>query len=226
MLQQKASKFEVKESNDDSRIIKGYASVFNNLDSDSDVIQKGAFTKTIKERGPEGKKQIKLVSQHNMGQPVGVIKNLYEDDKGLYMEAKFGTHTAGEDHYRMAKEGILDEFSVGFVAEKKEENNDGGYDIKEIKLYEVSLVTVAANEEAVVTEVKSDKQLEEVEKLAKQVEDEDLAFKLEKELLKLKSALLNESTTEPTLEEKDTQPELEEKDDKQLDILTQLKELM
>ena len=99
------------------------------------------------------------------------------------MAAKFGTHTLGEDYYRMTKEGIINEFSVGFVPVEKTENEKGGYDISNIKLYEVSMVTVAANDEAVVTDVKSNDAL----KLVKQVDDEKLQFKLEREILRLMS---------------------------------------
>ena len=182
-LKHKASKFTVKETNDDNRVIKGYASVFGNLDSDSDVIQKGAFNRSVKAWGPEGKDRIKLVAQHDLSRPVARITELKEDTNGLYMEAKFGTHKDGDDYYRMAKEGIINEFSVGFVPVQKEENEKGGYDIAEIKLYEVSMVTVAANDEAIVTDVKSANPL----KLIDQVEDKDLAFKLEKEMLRLMS---------------------------------------
>ena len=182
-LQQKASKFVVKESNDDTRMIKGYASVFGNVDSDMDIIKSGSFNRSIKAWGPDGQDRIKLVAQHDISRPVARITVLKEDSNGLYMEAKFGTHRDGEDYYAMAKDGIINEFSVGFVPVQKEENAKGGYDITEIKLYEVSMVTVAANDQAVVTEVKSADPL----KLVKQVEDKDLAFKLEKEMLRLMS---------------------------------------
>ena len=182
-LQHKASKFTVKESNDDDRTIKGYASVFGNLDSDMDVIKKGAFNKSVKEWGPEGKDRIKLVAQHDISRPVAKITILKEDSNGLYMEAKFGNHRDGQDYYAMAKDGIINEFSVGFVPVEKEDNEKGGYDISSIKLYEVSMVTIAANEEAVVTEVKEANPL----KLVKQIEDKDLAFKLEREILRLMS---------------------------------------
>ena len=202
----KASKFQVKESDDDKRTVKGYASVFSNVDSDMDVIFKGSFNKTIKERGPEGKDRVKLVAQHDMSRPVAVIEVLKEDAHGLYMEAKFGTHRDGEDYYRMAKEGIINEFSVGFVPVQKAANTKGGYDITEIKLYEVSMVTVAANDEAIVTGVKSADPM----KLIKQVKDKDLAFELEKEFLRMLSKT-HEITTEPETEVS-TEPEVEKTD--------------
>ena len=221
MLQHKTSKFEVKEYDDESRVVKGYASVFSNLDSDNDVIKKGAFKKTIKEWGPEGKKRIKLIAQHNMSQPIGKFTKMQEDEHGLYIEAKFGTHSLGEDYYRMAKEGIMDEFSVGFAAIDKKENKAGGYDITNIKLYEVSMVTVAANDEAVVTEVKSEDTL----KLVKQVEDVDLRHKLEYEVLKLMSDSQQTSTqAEVSLEGKEISPEQEvEKQSLHSELLTMFK---
>ena len=202
----KTSKFVVKDSNDESMIIKGYASVFGNLDSDMDVIHKGSFNRTIKAWGPEGKDRIKLVAQHDISRPVARITELKEDSNGLYMEAKFGTHRDGQDYYKMAAEGIINEFSVGFVPVQKEENEKGGYDITEIKLYEVSMVTVAANDEAVVTEVKELDPL----KLVKQVEDEELKHKLEMEILKLMpdntrktdTQLVTEVTPDSTVETK------------------------
>ena len=185
----KNATFITKAVDNEKRIVKGYASVFGNLDSDKDRLMKGAFIRSIKEWGPEGQNRIKLVSQHNINKPVAKITMLKEDGKGLYMEAKFGTHQDGDDHYRMVKEGILTEFSIGFVGTEKEENQKGGLDFKEVKLYEVSLVTVAANDEALVTGYKSEKtniqRIEGIVKLAKSIEDKDKGFLIEKHALSL-----------------------------------------
>ena len=216
-LQQKASKFTVKDFDDTTGIVKGYASVFNNTDSDKDVILKGAFNRSIKALGPEGADRIKLLAQHDLGRPIGRIKVLKEDPQGLYMEAKFGTHRDGEDYYKMAKEGIMNEFSVGFQAVQKEANDKGGNDISEIKLWEVSMVTIAANDEAVVTDVKSNT----FSTLVKQVEDEDLKFKLEKEHLR-DLAKSNETTTQPVAKEVTPDPEVETKESSVLDELLKL----
>ena len=212
----KAAQLEIKAVNEETRTVKGYASVFNNVDSDSDRLVKGAFNRTIKSWGPDGKNRIKLVSQHNIGKPVAKIDDLYEDEKGLYMEATFGTHQDGEDHYKMVKEGILTEFSIGFVPTQEEKNDEGGRNFKEVKLYEVSLVTVAANDEALVTDVKSDDAL----KLVKQIDNDDLAFKLETEILKLMSTETKETTTQPAEEALD--PVVEVKED---NLLTDLNKL-
>lgn len=216
----KSALIKLEEFNDDAMVVKGYASVFNNVDSDSDRLQKGAFGKTLKEWGPEGKNRIKLVSQHNINKPVAKITALKEDLKGLYMEATFGTHTDGVDHYKMVKEGILTEFSIGFVPTKEQKNDFGGNDFTEVKLYEVSLVSVAANDEALVTEVKADDTL----KLVKQIEDKELAFKLEREVLKLMSDVpetITEAESDLAIKEDSLEPIVEKEDA----LLTQLNKL-
>ena len=202
----KTSKFKLKNFDEETRVVKGLAAGFGNKDSDNDIIKAGAFNRTIKALGPEGRDMIKLCAQHNMEQPIGSILKLEETPDGLYIEAKFGTHTLGDDYYRMTKEGIINEFSVGFAAIQKEENTDGGYDFSEVKLYEVSMVTVAANDKAVVTDIKSADPM----KLVKQVQDKDLAFKLEYEIKKLQSEV--QETPTPLAEKApDSEVEQEEK---------------
>lgn len=218
----KAALIEVKAYDDEKREVQGYASVFSNLDSDSDRLMKGSFNRTIKSRGPAGKQRIKLVSQHDIKTPVGRIDELVEDEKGLRMKAVFGTHQAGEDHYRMVKEGILTEFSIGFVPTREEKNDDGGRDFTEVKLYEVSLVTVAANDEALVTSVKSesiqtpDTILDSMLTLVKELDNEDVAFKLERDIYTMKS-LVPETTTQPesgvATKEDSLDPVVEKRDD-------------
>ena len=206
----KTSKFQVKESDDDSMTIKAYGSVFGNLDSDNDTIQKGAYTKTIKENGPDGRDMVKLVAQHDISRPIAKITSMKEDDYGLLITAKFGDWTDSNDYYKMMKAGVINELSVGFKAIEKEENEKGGYNIKEIKLFEISAVTVAANDKAVVMDVKSNDPL----KLVKQVKDKELAFKLEKEMLKLMSNV-QETSTQPEVsidgKEISPEPEVEQK---------------
>lgn len=213
----KTSKFQVKESNDDSMTIKAYGSVFGNEDSDKDVILKGAYKKTIKEWGPEGADRIKLVAQHDISRPIARITSMKEDDYGLLIEAKFGDWTDSKDYYQMMKAGVINELSVGFVGVQKEENEFGGYTFKEIKLYEISAVTIAANDKAVVTEVKTSDPL----KLVKQVEDEELRHKLEHEFLKLtetqKTTTLADS--EPAAQKESLEPEVEVKADLTDDLL-------
>lgn len=133
--------------------LSGYLSTFNNADHDGDIIRQGAFTKTLKERRP------KVLYYHDHRDPIGVLMYAKEDNKGLYGVIKLNLETQrGREVYSHYKMGSMDSFSIGFQLEKYETiKNAAGYtsfDIKEVKLLEVSAVTFPANELAVVESVK------------------------------------------------------------------------
>lgn len=138
---------------EDVGYLAGYFSTFNNKDRVGDVIRPGAFTKTLKERKP------KVLYYHDPTKPIGVVVDAWEDTKGLYGVIKLNLDTQlGRETYSLYKSGAMDSFSIGFQLEKYEVITDkGGYksfDIKEVRLMEVSAVTFPANEMAVVTAVK------------------------------------------------------------------------
>lgn len=148
-----------------SHIIKGYASVFGNVDSDGDIMVKGAYSKTISEWGPQGKGRIKMCWQHDIYDPIAKTTELFEDDKGLGFVAsapKNVTHI--DDRIKMIEGGVIDELSVGFRT-IKQEAGQGARKITEVKLYEYSLVTLASNELAKITLVKSEKRGDFVKRL-------------------------------------------------------------
>ena len=155
MLKFKGNYFDEMDDEDDKGVIKGYASMFNNVDSDNDVITKGAYAKTLQENSD----RIAFLYQHNMQQPIGKPLSMKEDDKGLYIEAKISNSSLGKDVKTMVSEGILKEFSVGFIPIKEEVVGNYNH-IKEIKLFEFSLVTLAANPMAQVTEYKGTKSVD------------------------------------------------------------------
>ena len=146
-----------------NRMVEGYFSAFNNIDSDSDRIQKGAFLKSIQEHGPDSKTNRKIahLAFHDVTRPIGVIEELKEDEKGLYFRSKMGTHTEGEDFLKMYESGIIREHSIGFnyLADKIKEsklNNQTVWDIQEVKLWEGSAVVFGSNSETPnLTNVKS-----------------------------------------------------------------------
>ena len=159
----KSTNLSLKDVDIDSRIVKGYFASFDNIDSDADMIVKGAFSKSIKEHGVESESNRKIshLAFHDVTRPVGVLKVLQEDSKGLYFESELGTHTEGEDALRMYKDGIIREHSIGFnyikdktkFIEVEKSGNPlvddlGGYwQIQEVKLWEGSFVTFGANSE-------------------------------------------------------------------------------
>jgi len=192
---------ELMDADADRGIVKGYGSYFDNKDSDNDIIRKGAYTKTIKENG----ERVKYLYQHNMMQPIGKMSELYEDDKGLVFVAEIPKTTLGKDVIELMKAGVITENSVGILPVVKE--NKGDYrEIKEVKLYEISAVTLAANDQAKIMDVKSQQNLDQLYKrydnIAKLIRkgeiSDELGYALEAEILKLKSLFV--SITEPVEE--------------------------
>lgn len=145
-LQQGISDVDVKKG-----IVTGYFSSFDNMDSDGDVIRKGAFSKTINENF----NRVRHLLDHDATKSVGKIMELKEDQRGLYYESKAGRHTLGRDFLLMVEDGLITEHSIGFVTIKQKAM--GQYnEISEVKLYEgSSLQGWGANEMTPVTGMKS-----------------------------------------------------------------------
>lgn len=129
-------------------IIEGYGSVFGGVDAYGDTIQQGAFTDTLRVRKP------KMLWQHRMDMPIGVWDDVYEDAKGLHVRGRIAKTTLAQDARELAQMGALDGLSIGFrtVSDEMRGNNRV---IKQVDLYEVSLVTIPADKQAIITSVKS-----------------------------------------------------------------------
>lgn len=136
------------------REIEGYAATFGNVDAVSDVIESGAFTKTLRERMP--KNLIKVLRQHH--QPIGVPVSAEEDSTGLFTVSKISRTPLGDETLTLVEDGVMDRMSIGYDVIKADFAVQAGRDVrllKELKLYEYGPVIMAANDEAVVTAVKS-----------------------------------------------------------------------
>lgn len=151
----KTVSIKVTDLDEGSRQVKGYFSSFDTLDSDRDVIRKGAFSKSINERGPQssGNRKIAHLRNHDWEQQIGRLDELGEDSKGLYFVSTLGRSSKGEDAFRDYQDGILIEHSIGFnyipskMQEVKESplHEQGHWEINEVKLWEGSGVTFGAN---------------------------------------------------------------------------------
>ena len=131
--------------NVDSRTISGLAARFGNVDSDGDLIVKGAFTKTLMENGVDSiQPRIFHLYQHNINQVLGRPTVLKETDEGLYFETKIAKTSLGDDVLELYRDGTHNEHSIGFKTIKS--TNRGNYnEIQEVKLFEFSTVTFGAN---------------------------------------------------------------------------------
>ena len=137
-------------------IFTGYGSIFGNEDQGSDIMQKGAFSKSLQNR-PASK--VKMLYQHKTDEPIGVFTEIYEDNKGLFVKGQLAMGTQkGREAYELLKMGALDGMSIGFRADPEKqgynENKRGVRTLKEVDLMEISLVTFPMNESALIETVK------------------------------------------------------------------------
>lgn len=187
-------------------IVSGYFAVFGNKDLDGDIIEPGAFTKTIMERGPQGKQLIKYLLDHDKNKVVAKITNLYEDNKGLRYEAKIGTHAAGQDFQKMIESELINQHSFGFRTIKEQFDQEAKANlIKEVMMYEGSAVQfLGANPETTFIDLKSEADaFEYLSRLEKFVKTSDATDEtIEKLENQLKSLLEFLKPAEPTLEVK------------------------
>lgn len=148
--------FEIK-SISDTGAFTGYGSVFGVKDSYSDIVIKGAFANSLNKWKEKGRLPA-LLWQHKMDEPIGYYTKMVEDDNGLYLEGQLLINDdplAKRAHAHM-KAKSLSGLSIGYVL------NDYDYDkeksafiLKDIDLWEVSVVTFPANDEARIDNVKS-----------------------------------------------------------------------
>jgi len=175
-MERKSFPFELEEKGLDpeARTFKGYAAVTGILDDGGDIIDRGAFKKTL----DEGGHRVKVFYIHDFGEPIGkpikleevprgrLPKNLIERwpdaTGGLFVHAYISETTRGNDALTLMRDGVLDELSIGYNAVKEEVKEDGPEGeavrhLKEIKLLDVSPVPLAMNPAAIVTDVKEAK---------------------------------------------------------------------
>lgn len=150
----------------DGGSVTGYAATFDREpDSYGDVIAPGAFKKSLERWDglrADGK-YIPLLYGHSTEDPaynIGRVVEAVEDEKGLRVVAEFDAQNDKAQYVRkLVQEGRLYQFSFAYdvrdAAEIELEGYGRAYELRDVELYEVSLVQIPANQNAVVTGVKS-----------------------------------------------------------------------
>lgn len=143
-----------------------YASVFGNVDSYGDVVVAGAFADNLKEWEDSGN-PIPLLFGHNMSDPdynLGHVIEAVEDEKGLRVTAQLDLENPkAMQTYRMLKGRRVNQMSFAYDVleggdaqrEKADGTKESYYELRKLKLYEVSVVTIGANQETEVLAVKT-----------------------------------------------------------------------
>ena len=130
---------EVRRIGEDGRV-EGYASLFGVPDLGRDVVERGAFADSIARRGAGG---IRMLWQHDPGQPVGTWLSVREDGRGLYVRGRLNLAVAkARDIAALIGTGALDGLSIGFrVVEAAKDRGTGARRLLKLDLWEVSIVT-------------------------------------------------------------------------------------
>jgi HK97 family phage prohead protease len=139
---------------DETGIFKGYGSVFDVIDGWNDVVVKGAFEKSIAKKKPA------MLWQHDIDKPIGVYTAIEEDTKGLKLEGRLLIDEIGQakEAYALLKAGAINGLSIGYRALSWDYETRKDKQIrvlKELDLWEISLVTFPANPKALVGGIKS-----------------------------------------------------------------------
>lgn len=138
-----------------------YASVFGNKDSYGDVVVPGAFAGSLAEWKDSGQ-HIPVLFGHQMSDPdfnLGHVVDAVEDEKGLLVTAQLDLdNPKAAQVYRMIKGKRVNQMSFAYdVLEGSAIDADGEhyYELRKLKVYEVSVVTIGANQETEILAVKS-----------------------------------------------------------------------
>lgn len=132
----------------------GYASIFDQVDLGQDTVVKGAFARSLAERGAGG---VKLLWQHDPTEPIGVFHSIEEDETGLYVRGRLllDLKRAKEAHALM-QASALDGLSIGYHTLQAEYDEESGIRrLLDVDLWEISLVTFPMQREARISSFKA-----------------------------------------------------------------------
>lgn len=156
--------FELKFKAEDLGSVEGYFSTYDKTpDSYGDIIEPGAFTETFEKREKSGH-PFPLCFNHDFSAVIGAVKSVKDTEKGPFISADFLDTALAQDVRKMLQSGAIYQFSFAYdILEARkptaEEYKAGvtGLVLTKLEVFEISVVTVPANQNAVATEVKAGK---------------------------------------------------------------------
>jgi hypothetical protein len=132
----------------------GHGAIFGNVDLGGDVILPGAFKRTLAEHRSEGTMPA-MFWTHDMSRVPGKWLDLSEDDRGLATKGELAPTDLGKEIHVLLKMEAVSGLSIGFLPKEVDFTSDGVRLLRDIDLFEVSLVALAMNPKAKIQHVKS-----------------------------------------------------------------------
>lgn len=215
--------FEMKAN--ENGMIAGYFSTYDiEPDSYGDIVEKGAFTKTIAKRAESGH-PFPLCFNHDFSAVIGSVKTIEDTEKGPYIEAEFLDTQLAQDVRKMLQSGAIYQFSFAYdvLNSRKPTEDESAKGITnvltELDVFEISVVTVPANQNAVATEVKAGRRNRKADEL------------IIRECIKSLESLLDDGADDTENEEvksEETEPEINEASEESMESgnLTKAAELL
>jgi len=135
----------------------GYGSVFGVKDSHSDIVVAGAFQKSLARWNEKGQLPA-LLWMHKLDEPIGIYTEIKEDENGLLIKGRLliDDDPLAKRAYAHMKAGSITGFSIGYELIDYEWDRDKqAFILKEIDLWEISLVLFPSNDESRLIDVKT-----------------------------------------------------------------------
>ncbi|WP_417468891.1 HK97 family phage prohead protease [Maricaulis sp.] len=118
-------------------LIEGHASVFDLADLAGDVVRRGAFAASLRDRT-----NVPMLFQHEASEPIGVWREVREDKRGLYVRGEIlAEGPRGRTALSLVRSGAIDGLSIGFRTRRFSGRSPRGRELIELDLWEVSIVT-------------------------------------------------------------------------------------
>lgn len=120
--------------------VEGYASLFGEIDQARDMVMRGAFATTLRQRSVQ---RVPMLFQHDPAEPVGVWLELREDHRGLYARGRLIPEVArGRELLSLLRAGAIDGLSIGFRTVKgRIDPRTRVRSLLAVDLWEISIVT-------------------------------------------------------------------------------------
>jgi len=158
-METKIFRMAIKEIDEEGKF-QGYLSVFNNVDRGGDLVEPGAFKKTLSEN-----KAFPLLWAHSAQDPSNIIGTFHgkEDKRGLLIDGEFFLdQPGGQEAHAVVKKlyakGVKVGLSIGYQAKQwvmdEDENKGTIRRLSEVELFEGSMTLFPMNEQALVQAVK------------------------------------------------------------------------
>lgn len=136
-------------------VIEGYASLFGEKDTGGDVVEVGAYTKSLSGLSAANRR-VKMLWQHDPSQPIGVWDEVREDGRGLLVKGRILQEVEkGREALALVNAGAMDGLSIGYRTVRAERGAKGERLLKELDIWEVSLVTFPMLQTARIDAVKA-----------------------------------------------------------------------